>query len=917
MIRFWHIVGLALLAGMALFSSALCGEDSTADIPRVQGLAFETDVVPILKDRCVRCHGPRTQEGGLDLSSPAKVLAGGESGTVVSAGQLSDSLLWEMIRDKKMPPEDEPQLTRKEKTIIRDWITGGARFERSVDTPESLSQHDVIPLLLLRCTACHGTRRQEGGLDLRTRAAMLRGGKSGPAVVLGNPADSLVVRRIRAEEMPPRRELVAASVKTMQADELQRLEAWIEQGLPESDEAPNVATTAQDPLVSDEDRSFWSFQPPRRPPLPMESGLAAAENSIDALVLDKLQANGLGFSPEADRTTQIRRLSFDLTGLPPEPEQVRAFLKNNDPLAYENSVERLLASPRYGERWGRHWLDVAGYADSEGAQNEDRVRLHMWRYRDYVVQAFNADKAYDRFVHEQIAGDELADYTSAATIDQPLYDNLVATGFLRTAPDRTFADITNFVPDRLEVVAEEIQVFSSAILGLTIQCARCHSHKFDPLPQRDYYRLTAVFKDALDEHDWLKPAARTLHQVTSDERRRWESREQDRRGRIEQLQESLKELTDDKTDDKAKQSLNEQIKALESDAEPEPRIRALWSRGEPSPSYILKRGNYLTPGRPVGPGVPSVLTDGRTPFETEPLDGRATTGRRSALARWLTEPDSAAAGLVARVMVNRIWQHHFGRGIVATPGNFGTTGARPTHPRLLDWLSLEFVRSDWSVKHLHRLILNSRTYRQSSQVTPAALRLDPDGGLLSRMPLRRMDAEVVRDSLLFIAGRLDLTPFGEPDDVDARADGMVLSTGRSGAWRRSIYVLQRRTKMPTILDSFDYPQMGPNCVQRGESIVAPQALHLLNNAMVYELAKHFSARVRTDAGEDPRRQIKRVHEIAWGRKPRGEELEVAVAALEQLTRQWSAAEAVEDAPDKALVNYCHAVMNSAAFLYVD
>ena len=616
---------------------------------------------------------------------------------------------------------------------------------------------------------------------------------------------------------------------------------------------------------------------------------------------------------EAVRTAQLRRLTFDLIGLPPEPERVTAFLADDDPLAFEKQVERLLASPRYGERWGRHWLDVAGYADSEGAQNEDRVRPHMWRYRDYVVQAFNADKTYDRFLHEQIAGDELADYTSAAAIGQPLYDNLVATGFLRTAPDRTFADITNFVPDRLEVVAEEIQVFGSAVLGLTIQCARCHSHKFDPLPQRDYYRLAAVFKDAFDEHDWLKPAARTLPHVTSVERRRWESQEQERKQRIVALRRGL----ETQKEDKAKQALNEQIKELESSSDPEPRIRALWSRGEPSPSYLLIRGNYLTPGRAVGPGVPSVLTDGRTPFETEPSPQLALTGRRRALAHWLTEPDSAAAGLVARVMVNRIWKHHFGRGIVATPGNFGTAGARPTHPQLLDWLSVEFMRSDWSIKHLHRLMLTSRTYRQSSRVTSEALRLDPSGELLSRMPLRRMEAEALRDSLLFIAGRLDLAQFGKPDDVDVRADGMVLSTGKRGAWRRSIYVLQRRTKMPTILDSFDYPQMGPNCLQRGESIVAPQALHLLNNEMVYELAQHFASRVRREAGDDSRSQIERIHEIAWARPPRGEEFELAVETLKQLTQRWAFQADVQDAPARALVNYCHAIMNSAAFLYVD
>ena len=910
MFRAWVNFWLAVLAGALFGGGTLIADEAPADSQQGAPLTFEADIAPIFDKRCSRCHGQQTQKGGLDLSSPVTLLAGGESGQVVAAGQPRESLLWEMIRDGEMPPEDEPQLTPVEMATLRKWIAGGAQFEHPPDGRSSLTQHDIIPLLLLRCAACHGTRRQEGGLDLRTTAAILKGGKSGPAVVSGDPQASLLVRRIRAEEMPPRRELVAASVKTMQPDELQRLEAWIAQGLPEFKKAPDVATTTRDPLVSDEDRTFWSYQPPRQSSLPRESAAAAVRNSIDAFVLEKLQVKGLGFAPEPDRATQLRRVYFDLVGLPPSPQEVAAFLADPD---YERLVERLLASPRYGERWGRHWLDAAGYADSEGAQNEDRIRPNMWRYRDYVVQAFNADKAYHRFLHEQIAGDELADYTSAATIDQQLYDNLVATGFLRTAPDRTFADITNFVPDRLEVVAEEIQVFGSAILGLTIQCCRCHSHKFDPLPQRDYYRLAAIFKDAFDEHDWLKPAARTLPHVTSDERRRWKTHDQELQERVDVLKQELAA----QQDNKAKQPLQEQLTQLEASRQPDPRIRALWSRGKPSPSYILKRGNYLTPGRPVEPGVPSVLTNGRLSFEIEPLPRFKGTGRRRALAYWLTQSESPAAGLVARVMVNRIWKQHFGRGIVATLGNFGSTGARPTHPELLDWLAVEFMRSGWSIKHLHRLMLTSRTYRQSSQVTPQALRLDPGGELLSRMPLRRMEAEVLRDSLLSVAGRLDETQFGKPEGVDARPDGLVLSTAKRGAWRRSIYVLQRRTKMPTILDSFDYPQMGPNCLERGESIVAPQALHLLNNAMVYELAKHFAARIHREAGDDRERQIERIHIIAWARPPRADELKIALESLGQLTQHWIARANAKDAPARALVNYCHAVMNSAAFLYID
>ena len=305
---------------------------------------------------------------------------------------------------------------------------------------------------------------------------------------------------------------------------------------------------------------------------------------------------------------------MDLTGLPPHPDEVLEFLSDDGPLAYERLVDRLLASPHYGSRWGRHWLDVAGYADSEGAQNEDRIRPHNWRYRDYVIRSFNADKPYDQFLTEQLAGDELADYEQAAAIDEELYDNLVATGFLRQTPDRTFASITNFVPDRLEVIADEMQVLGSAVLGLTLHCARCHAHKFDPVSQRDYFQLLAVFKDAYDEHDWLaSQGPRTLPHVTTAERTDWEQHER-------RIDEQIADLAQRKSaaSQAPKEDFEARIAELEAARLPEPRIAALWSRGRPSPTYVLLRGNYLTPGSPVEPGVPPVFSRADLPFDVEP-----------------------------------------------------------------------------------------------------------------------------------------------------------------------------------------------------------------------------------------------------------------------------------------------------------
>lgn len=912
--RRWLAISTTLLvaAGWAGFTRA--NEEAT------KGIRFDSDVRPILETKCLGCHNAEKHKGGLNLESVTGLQNGGDSGVATVAGKPDESLLFQRVLAGEMPPEEAGKLTASEIEKLRQWITAGAPVTNETSGQPRITQHDITPLMLLRCTACHGGRRREADLDLRTKAGMLRGGKSGPAVVPGDPAASLIVKRIRAEEMPPRRLLVSVSVKPMEAGELERLERWIAEGLPESPLTPDVATPEPDALVSGADRQFWSFQPPRtvRPAVDGLTGddLARVHNPIDLFVLRKLREQGLSLSPEADRTTLVRRLYFDLLGLPPTPDEVAEFVHDDDPRAYEALVERLLSSPRYGERWGRHWLDVAGYADSEGAQNEDRIRPTMWRYRDYVVRALNADKPYDRFLHEQIAGDELADYEHAAVVTEEIYDNLVATGFLRTAPDRTFADITNFVPDRLEVIADEIQILGSSVLGLTLHCARCHSHKFDPLPQRDYYRLAAALKDALDEHDWIKPETRALQFVTTAERRAWEQHN----AAVEQRVASLKEQLAATTEEGARQNLETEIKAAEGARQPEPLIRALWSRGAPSPTYILRRGNYLTPGREVGPGVPSVLTNGATPLRIEPpWPGANTTGRRLALARWLTEPHHP---LTARVMVNRLWKHHFGRGLVSTLGNFGVTGAPPTHPELLDWLAGELVRRDWSIKEMHRLMVTSSTYRQSSVVTPSALTADPENQWLSRMPLRRMEAEVVRDALLQIAGELNHSPFGPPDDVDVREDGLVTARPHQAGWRRSIYVLQRRTKLPTILESFDSPQMGPNCLERSESIVAPQALHLLNNSQVHELAGRFAARVQREVGDDVGQQVAHIHQIAIGRPPTQDEQQVASEMWNELRANWRSAlngqaDVEAEASRRALANYCHAVMNSAAFLFID
>ena len=953
-IAFSRRIALILL-GFAWFVA--CG-------PLIAAPLFEDAVAPILKSRCADCHNETSRKGELDLSSAAGILEGGESGPVFKAGDPDHSHLFEMVHRGEMPKKGGP-LTEAQLETIRAWIAGGAVFrETPVLAKVPPNQHDVIPVMLLRCTACHGPQGQEGGLDLRTPALMRKGGNSGPALVEGKPDDSLLIQRIESEACPPQEMLLKFFVKRPPSSEVAMLRDWISAGAPELAIEPDVAGTGPDPLVSDEERRHWAFVR-----LSESVAVEDGEGGIDGFIVEKLEAAGLDFSPEADRDTLIRRAWIDLTGMPPSAEEWRYWRGTAEANWYASMVDELLASPHYGERWGRYWLDLAGYADSEGGLESDPVREVAWKYRDYVVDAFNRDKPYDRFLIEQIAGDELVDHVNVATLSGEMVDNLVATGFLRMGVDQTGSRTMNFTEDRLGVIYDAIGVLSSGVMGLTMNCARCHSHKYDPIPQRDYFRLKAVFQGALDEHDWLSFKTRTLEAGTADHRERLaatnpvigkelqtleaEHKNADAEMRmillrshypgiseadqketlvalkkaanVRTLQQAVlveRFLTADLVPDEAQPEpvlaarakvaeLERRIGLVKAQLEPPLAIRALWDRGDPSPTYMLRRGEHDKPARLVGPGVPAVLTDGKTPFLAEPPfpDGTPKTGRRLAFARWLTEPDHP---LTARVMVNRIWYHHFGSGLVATLENFGTQGARPTHPELLDWLSREFVNRGWSVKEMHRLLMNSRTYRQASRVTDGHIDRDPENRLYSRMNLRRLDAEALNDSLLSVAGKLDDRRGGPPDGVTVSRDGLVtVNATPSGGWRRSLYSLHRRTEMPTMLETFDYPEMGPNCVERSVSTVSPQALMLLNNERVRELAVGLAGRVAETAGEEPRARVETVYHLALSREPQAAELALGMESLALLRSQWG------DLPDRALETYCHMILNSAAFIYLD
>jgi mono/diheme cytochrome c family protein len=974
--------------------------DRSGEAPR-----FESDVLPIFQGKCLACHGENVKQKGLDLRTRDSLLRGGESAPAIVPGSAKESLLFQKIFSGAMPLGGS-KLSSQEIDLIRRWIdSGGLKVgeDAQAATPKtkSVSQAEImVNVFESKCISCHGKRKQEGRLDLRTRESLQRGGKSGPAITPGKPEESLVYKRIAADEMPPRKDIYGDTqyVRRVTADELEKLRSWIAAGAPDGPEEILVVKDGPDPMVSDQDRKFWSFQPPQQPPVPKVNNPQLVHNPIDDFLLEKLEERGLRFSPEVDRLVLMRRAYFALIGLPPTVEEVEQYLQDTSPGAYEKMIDRLLASPHYGERWGKYWLDAAGYADSHGKIDPDRLRPNAWRYRDYVIRSLNADKPYDQFLLEQIAGDELFDYKSIKDPTSEQRDYLIATGFLRTAADDTDEGAQNFVPYRVAVLADQLNIFSSAVMGLTMECARCHSHKYDPIPQRDYYRLSAIFQSAYDPYDWRIPSSalyaggavldlpqelqRFLPRAPEREYREaevhnapileelnqlkkaLESKAQSLRAGL--LEEKLSKLPEtvradlrvavevpeerrspiqkylmDKFGESLKvdsKELEERFKDFKEESEqtkkaiqktkekltPTPMIQAIFDMGgEPTPTYLARRGDPRMPGPRVMPGVPSVLTDGIAPYKViKPSWSSDTSGQRLALAKWLIQPNHP---LTARVMVNRIWQAHFGAGLVTTPGNFGKIGAKPSHPELLDWLTKEFVRQGWSLKAMHKLIMTSAAYCQSSVVSPAATKGDPDNILLSRFPMRRLDAEAIRDTVLQVAGRLEDLPFGPADELEVTPDGEVISKASKTRYRRSIYLLQRRSTPMTLLELFDAPRMDPNCLRRMQSTVPTQALQLWNSEMVRENSRYFAGRVIDSVGDDVEKQIERVYLVALSREPTAEERNLGRRAIEDLDRSWldhltnepPAEPRATKARWLALATYCLAILNSPEFIYVD
>lgn len=985
---------LCLVATCCANSFSVAG---AADVGAGEPIRFESGIRPILDQRCSECHSAAVAESGLIVSTRDRLLQGGDAGPALVRGSADVSLLYKKIAAGEMPPDDP--LSPEEISRIRAWIDGGALVEGESASSAALPTTDpfleselLVKVFFAHCISCHGKWKQEGGLDLRTRQAMLKGGKSGPALVPGDPEGSLVYRRLLADEMPPKMSVLGDDnyVRRVSPDAIQLLKKWISAGAPSASQRPIDADPATGSMPGS-----WAFRPLRRVEPPRVKQAAQVRTPIDAFILAKLNEVGLELAPDASELTLLRRAYYDLLGLPPSPDEVVSYADDARPDKYERLIDRLLASPRYGERWGQYWLDGAGYADSHGKIDRDQFRPYMWRYRDYVIRSFNADKPYDQFICEQLAGDELvAEAGDAMPIDKQV-ESLIATGFMLTAADATDEAAFNFVPNRMGVVAEQLEIISTSIMATTLECARCHNHKFDPITQRDYYRVSAIFRSALDPYDWRlvsqtlyprrlpldrfyqryvyhpgdvePPELARVNQPLRDKivalEHRLEARATELRAKLvsttsigdsatvataENDRPSLGSL--DGSSGVASKTLSsasstsamitiDQLAERDPDFKKERdavrgELAAIRGQliepgvihgvrdmgGEPTPVFQLRRGEAESPAYQVTPGVPLSLEKSTEPFAPAAFWAAAnTSGNRLGFARWLTQ---SGHPLTSRVIVNRLWQHHFGEGLVATPGNFGNKGLPPTHPELLDWMATELVEQRWSLKAMHRLIMTSAVYRQSSAFDDRRLALDPDNARYSRFPLRRLDGEALRDAMLAASGRLDLTPFGPPDGVVRTPLGEVVPAQSNGSQRRSLYLAKLRLRPLTLLEQFDGAEMVPNCLRRTSSTVPTQALELQNGEFARECAVALAERVATEAGQSDEAQMRQIFLLAFGRCPTDEEQQSSRAAIQQLQAAWTRELAAntdrnQDPKQLAWQSFCTVVLNSPEFVYID
>ncbi|HET6323509.1 MAG TPA: PSD1 and planctomycete cytochrome C domain-containing protein [Planctomycetaceae bacterium] len=769
---------------------------------------------------------------------------------------------------------------------------------------------EVQPVLAKRCFRCHGPDKAEAGLrlDLRDRAfAKLASGSH--ALLAGNITESELLKRVSSSEPSERMPPEGKPLTTAEIDLIRR---WIGEGA-----AWEV---------------HWAFRPPVARVPPAVRNASWARNPVDAFILNRLEQNGLAPAPPAEKIALLRRAYYDLIGLPPTPAEADAFVADSSPTAYETVVDRLLDSPRYGEHWARHWLDIVRFAETNSFER-DSAKPHAWRYRDYVIRALNADKPYDRFIREQLAGDELPDATR---------ESMIATGYYRLGPwDDEPADRLQAKYDALDdLVATTGQVF----LGLTVNCARCHDHKIDPISQKDYYGLLAFFHnitpyqttgpnievpllDDDQEREQFRASTREFNEKRKKDQAEYSALNRELRARFPKKNGSQRELAEWIKQNGATilgeerfqryRALQASLRRAKQQPIPAGYALCVTESGLNAPdTFVLKRGNPHVLGEKVEPSFPRIL-DPRPPRLAPPQPKTHSTGRRLTLANWIASADNPAT---ARVMVNRIWQHHFGRGIVRSPNNFGYLGDRPTHPEVLDWLAAEFVKNGWHLKSLHRLILTSSAYRMSSQADPAALARDPANDLFWRFDMRRLSAEEIRDSIHALSGRLNSKMYGPSIFPDISTEVLAGQSVPGAGWgksspqeqsRRSIYIHVKRSLMTPILADFDVADNDSSCAVRFTTTQPTQALAMLNGAFVHSQSAALAERLRHEAGNDPTAQVRLALRLALVHSPDPASVDRGLKLLATLEHKNGLS------AQAALDFYCLAVLNLNEFLYLD
>jgi hypothetical protein len=839
-----------------------------------------------------------------------------------------------------------------------------AADEKKADGPKFTPQQvaffekEVLPVLQQHCLKCHGDEpaKIKGSLDLRTRKTTIEGGDSGPAVNVDKPADSLLLKAIHYKDdnhkMPPKGKLPDNDIAT--------LEKWVKDGLPvTTDRIDGTIVKKGGSVITDEAKKYWAYQPVRRPEVPVSrdpKGSAWIKTPIDAFILAKLEAKNLKPVKPADRAALIRRAYYDLTGLPPTPKEIDAFVNSKDASAYEKLLDKLLASPQYGEKWGRHWLDVVRFAETNGYER-DGPKPYAWRYRDYVIQSFNADKPYTQFIKEQLAGDEMPGHNP---------DAIIATGYYRLGLwDDEPADREQALFDGYDDI---VAVTGQAFLGATFNCARCHDHKADPIPQTDYYKLVSFFRDIRHYSD--NRDVRSANSLTDisppEERAKYEADLKKRDARLAEVRKAMVKIEDEviKTlpapDQRASEgpdrprvirekvvpvlkgkqkddytALQKERTELEKKQPPPGQQLALSVNNcdrNPPPTHLLVRGSPYAKGKEVKPGFPEVLGLPE-PTIPAPQPGQKSSGRRTVLADWIASKDNP---FTARVFVNRVWQYHFGKGIVPTANDFGKLGEQPSHPELLDWLASEFVNPTtptdggpwavpgeaWTLKRLHKLIMMSSVYQLSSAADADNLRADPSNLLLWRFNMRRLTGEEVRDSILLVSGSLNMKQFGP--SVYPRLSPEVLAgisfPDKKNHWpdspeaeanRRSVYVFVKRSLRVPLLAGFDQPDPDSSCPVRYVTTVPTQSLGLLNGDFANEQAEAFAKRLQKEVPNDPAGQVKLAVRLTTGRVPTADEVKDDLAFIQRLKDKHK----LDDL--KALTRFCLLCLNANEFVYLD